>query len=259
MPAERLAAHVLRVEGFKSIDPSHPLGGPDGLKDVVCERHGRKWIGAAYFPTGKLTFKRISTKFKDDLKGVALNNADGIAFVTNQALTLSERKELENSVDETVEVEIFHLDRIASILDQPSCYGTRLEFLDIEMTREEQLSFMADVYQQVDALKLEREVMLALISQSELLTAQLQAALEKPSKTKPNSSPNIVEAVLLSEISSRFTQFGSSTALHKCSNCSFSFLFKYSPMELIIQSLSSSPPLLGVECPQCGNADKIKN
>ena len=32
--SERLAAHILRIEGYKSADPSHPLGGQDGLKDV---------------------------------------------------------------------------------------------------------------------------------------------------------------------------------------------------------------------------------
>lgn len=31
-PAERLAAIILNSEGFRNIDPSHPLGGRDGLK-----------------------------------------------------------------------------------------------------------------------------------------------------------------------------------------------------------------------------------
>ena len=30
-PSERLASHILRADGYKSIDPSHPLGGQDGL------------------------------------------------------------------------------------------------------------------------------------------------------------------------------------------------------------------------------------
>jgi hypothetical protein len=40
-------------------------------------------------------------------------------------------------------VDTFHLERIASILDSPSMYGVRLEFLDIEMTREEQVAFFS--------------------------------------------------------------------------------------------------------------------
>ena len=34
-PSERLAAIILSKEGFKGVDPSHPLGGKDGLKDMV--------------------------------------------------------------------------------------------------------------------------------------------------------------------------------------------------------------------------------
>jgi hypothetical protein len=40
-------------------------------------------------------------------------------------------------------VEILHLERIGSILNTPANYGVRLEFLDLEMTREEQLAFIA--------------------------------------------------------------------------------------------------------------------
>ena len=35
-PAERLGGNILYSEGFVSIDPSHPLGGPDGIKDLKC-------------------------------------------------------------------------------------------------------------------------------------------------------------------------------------------------------------------------------
>ena len=45
--SERLAAHILRIEGYKSADPSHPLGGQDGLKDIICYKNNKKWIGAA--------------------------------------------------------------------------------------------------------------------------------------------------------------------------------------------------------------------
>jgi hypothetical protein len=51
--SEHLAAHILAREGFESLDPSHPLGGPDGGKDAVCKRAGEKWIMACYFPRGQ--------------------------------------------------------------------------------------------------------------------------------------------------------------------------------------------------------------
>lgn len=139
--AERLAAQLLRVEGFTSIDPSHPLGGPDGLKDVMCKRDGIKWIGAAYFPRGQQSFNAIADKFMQDLAGVETNQVDGFAFITNQELKLGERDQLKKSAD-GIEVELLHLERVASILDSPS-YGIRLEFPDIEMTKEEQLAYIA--------------------------------------------------------------------------------------------------------------------
>lgn len=129
-PAERMTAFILDGEGFKSIDPSHPLGGRDGLKDIVCEKDGVSWIVACYFPRSEKQFNEIKRKYQDDLEGVRVNDADGIIFVTNQELTLGQRKQLKE-VDESVEVEIYHLDRIAYLLDKPQNYGLRLEFLDI--------------------------------------------------------------------------------------------------------------------------------
>lgn len=141
--SERLAAHLLRADGYTALDPSHPLGGKDGLRDVVCQRAGERWIGAAYFPRGQQSLGAIKEKFINDLAGVALNAAVGIAFVTNQELRLGERAELVELAG-SIPVDLFHLERIASILDSPSCYGIRLDFLDIEMNREEQIAFFAD-------------------------------------------------------------------------------------------------------------------
>jgi len=137
--AERLAAHILYSEGFSSIDPSHPLGGRDGRKDIVCFRDNLKWIGAAYFARGKKPFSDIKKKFLYDLEGIKTNGADGLAFVTNQELKLADRKKLKALSE--FNVEIYHLERISSILDNPRLYSIRLEFLEIEMTKEEQLSF----------------------------------------------------------------------------------------------------------------------
>ena len=49
--AERLAATILHIEGFSAVDPQCPLGGPDGLKDVLCQMNSWTYVGAAYFPT----------------------------------------------------------------------------------------------------------------------------------------------------------------------------------------------------------------
>ena len=41
-PSERLAAVILSKEGFMEIDPSHPLGGRDGLKDMTLSFKGKR-------------------------------------------------------------------------------------------------------------------------------------------------------------------------------------------------------------------------
>lgn len=140
--AERLAAIILLSEGFQSIDPSHPLGGRDGLKDMAISSSGAKRIGGVYFPRGQHDFVEIKEKFKHDIEGVKQNNAVGFVFVTNQELRLSERKEL-SEIDNSIDIQIYHLERIAIILNTPSNYGVRMDFLDIEMTKEEQLAFFA--------------------------------------------------------------------------------------------------------------------
>ena len=145
--SERLAALILEQEGFRDIDPSHPLGGKDGGKDMLCEFNSFKWIGAVYFPRGQKSFNEIKKKYRYDLEGVYRNGAKGIAFITNQELSLMERKILEE-MDETVDVRIYHLERIANILNTPKMYGIRLEYLEIEMTKEEQLSYFSYVNEQ---------------------------------------------------------------------------------------------------------------
>jgi hypothetical protein len=43
-PAERLSAHIISAEGYTSIDPSHPLGGRDGLKDIICTKNNVSFL-----------------------------------------------------------------------------------------------------------------------------------------------------------------------------------------------------------------------
>ncbi len=140
--SERLAGHILRSEGFGSLDPIHPLGGRDRLKDIVCFREGKKWVAAAYFPRSEKRFGAAKSKFTKDLAGVQKNKASGFVFVTNQPLSESSREKLKQSAQGT-QVDIYHLERIVSILDSAPLYGVRLEFLDIEMTKDEQLAFFA--------------------------------------------------------------------------------------------------------------------
>jgi len=158
--SERLAAHILSSEGFKSIDPSHPLGGKDGLKDIISFKDNLQWIAAAYFPRGQKTFAEIKKKFIADSKGIKKNNVSGLVLLTNQELTLRERKNLKD-IGKPQSIEIFHLERITHILDTPKNYGLRLEFLDIELTKEEQLSYFASRDQEISDLSEKLEVTIA--------------------------------------------------------------------------------------------------
>src|SRR4051812_47702952 len=92
-PSERLAAQILVQEGFSDLDPSHPLGGRDGGKDASTKKDGIRYAMAVYFPRGQQTFNAIAAKFEADLAGARRNSAEGVAFVTNQELTLGEREQ----------------------------------------------------------------------------------------------------------------------------------------------------------------------
>lgn len=129
-PSERLAAQMLAAEGFESLDPSHPLGGKDGRQDAICTKDGKRWTMAVYFPRGEKTIGDIKTKFLHDLKGAKENGADGIAFVTNQEIRLSERAELKQSALPLL-AELFHLERLTVILDRPDMVAVRRQFLSI--------------------------------------------------------------------------------------------------------------------------------
>lgn len=140
--AERLCANILSLDGFSSVDPQCPLGGADGIKDVLCEKNGWKYVGAVYFPTKQNTFRTIKKKFTGDFAGVVKNEAHGIAFLTNQKMSPGERKTLLLTAEaKGRKAIIYHCERIREILDSPIGFGHRLEYLGIEMTREDQLSF----------------------------------------------------------------------------------------------------------------------
>lgn len=130
-PSERLAAQILIREGFKELDPSHPLGGTDGGRDAICTYNEDMWVMAVYFPRGKKKISEIKAKLRDDVMSASKHNPVGIAFVTNQELTLTQRQQL-RKIASPYNLEVFHLERITSILDSPQMAGVRKQFLGIE-------------------------------------------------------------------------------------------------------------------------------
>jgi fido (protein-threonine AMPylation protein) len=147
--AERLVASLLHIEGFTSVDPQCPLGGPDGTKDIICKRDNLKVVAAVYFPPTHQDFKDVRKKFLADYEGVGKNSASGFAFFVNQRVTPTERTELIEATSVEL-VEIYHLERILAILDSPRGYGARLEYLRKPMSEEEQFGFWSALRSEVD-------------------------------------------------------------------------------------------------------------
>lgn len=130
--SERLAAVVLAAAGYERIDPIHPRGGPDHGRDADAHKDGQPWIIAVYFPIGEKPFGDVKTKFLNDLASGAARRPFGLAFVTNQPMTDAQRRQLRDVGSEAgLEIDLFHLERVAHILDMPTMHQTREDFLGI--------------------------------------------------------------------------------------------------------------------------------
>jgi Fic family protein len=142
--AERLAAAALRLSGYEEIDPQSPLGGPDGKKDILCQKGGLTWVGAVYFPNGPIRFAATKKKFQSDLDGMP-GAPEGFVFITNQTLSPTQRMTLsEIAKAKGKESDILHLQQLQNLLDSTLGYGARIQYLGISMTIEEQLSWAVD-------------------------------------------------------------------------------------------------------------------
>lgn len=129
--AERLAVQVLLASGFEDPDPSHPYGGPDGGRDAIFTQGGERWVMAVYFPQSDHSFTDVKNKFASDIEAAKKHRPKGVAFVTNQEITIGERDKLRELVSD-IKIEVFHMERIAALLDQPSMVGIRQKFLGID-------------------------------------------------------------------------------------------------------------------------------
>jgi hypothetical protein len=119
-------AHVLLAEGYRDLDPSHPLGGPDGGRDARATKDGRKWVVVVYFPREQQKLKTIQDELTLDCAGVTKNDGYGLVFVCNGELTLEERDALEGAVSGPLE--LYHLERVTAVLDQPRLGPVRRQF-----------------------------------------------------------------------------------------------------------------------------------
>ena len=175
--AERLAAQVLLASGFQDPDPSHPYGGPDGGRDAIFTRDHERWAMAVYFPHGEKPLSEVKAKFTSDIDAAKKHEPKGVAFVTNQEITLGERRELIGLVGD-VDVVIFHVEKVAALLDQPSMVGVRQQFLGIDpgsVPLNLQLKIDGAGYLAVDGNEL-REGLLEVEDESDRETAESRCA-----------------------------------------------------------------------------------
>ena len=188
--AKRLAAAVLHIDGYENVDPQHPLGGPDGLKDVLCRRENSLWVAAAYFPTTPVTFTSVRNKFDDDTVGANKNHANGFVFFVNQNLTVGQRTDLIGRSG-AVKTEIYHLERLVGVLNAPKGCGARLEFLRIAMMEEEQWSFWstmnADIVRRLAENEVRRGTELRTIDQKLDVILQRTTAIGADLQALPSS------------------------------------------------------------------------
>ena len=119
------------AEGYEDVDPSHPLGGPDDGRDGECTRNGKKGVWAVYFSRGQdSTLTKIKKKLESDIKEARKHDPKFLVFVTNQEVRLAERDTL-RALGGDIEIELFHLERVAGVLDRPHMAQVRQQFLGI--------------------------------------------------------------------------------------------------------------------------------
>ena len=241
--SERLAALLLRVEKYQSVDPSHPLGGPDGLKDLICTKGESKLVVGVYFPRGQQKFSDTKKKFESDLEGVEANEADGFVFITNQELRLSERDDL-RALNEEIEIDLYHLESVSSILNSPPCYGIRLDFLDIEMTKEEQLAYNAN--KEAGMLQLEntqQEILSRLDSIQSGEKPVFKIAAQTPFRVTPQVSTSMISGSMYGE------------QVHRCSNCGFGYIVEPQGNAGALAAVAAFSGGITITCPSCGNIE----
>ena len=149
---ERLCAQMLPLMGdYSEVVPRRPKGGPDGSRDLEAIFGGSIEVwGAVGFRNSAKDDKNDKTwvkkKFKADLNAALKKNPNlkGFVFLTNVDLTPTEQDSLkEYGHNKNVgHVDVFIREHLRVVLDSIDGWGYRLQFLDIEMSKEEQSTFI---------------------------------------------------------------------------------------------------------------------
>lgn len=159
---ERLCAQILPLLGdYSDVAPRRPRGGPDGSRDIQAIFGGTLEVwGAVGFRNGAKDDNAdknwVKKKFRSDLKSALEKNRSlkGFVFLTNVDLTPTEQENLKKygGSKGVGHVDVFNRERLRLILDGVEGWGYRLQFLDIEMSKEEQSAFISKFGARLESL-----------------------------------------------------------------------------------------------------------
>lgn len=149
---ERLCVAVLAMDrNYSDVQPRRPSGGPDGGRDIQCQRQGETCFGAVGFvnsASDSAANKRtIRKKFESDLASAlaAMPELRSFVFFTNVDLTPKEVQALEEygQRQNVTFVDVYWRERVRISLDSPEGLSTRFQLLGIELSQAEQASFFS--------------------------------------------------------------------------------------------------------------------
>jgi len=150
---ERLCLAIMPLLGpYTREQPRCPKGGPDGGRDIEAVYQGSVTVwGAVGFRNGggndASARRDAQHKFRDDLDRALSENPSlqGFVFFTNIDLTpgiIDQLKREAFSKGVSI-VDIFDVELLRHALDSPEGLIARLQYLDIEMSKTEQISLVS--------------------------------------------------------------------------------------------------------------------
>ena len=148
---ERMCLSLLKLQSkYSDVRPRRPRGGPDGSRDIEAVYNGTTVVwGAVGFRNGASDCpedrRETKKKFRSDLAAALKKSAELEAFVffTNVDLRPSDERQLIETAKKKgiLHVNIYDRERLRTLLDAPEGFAVRLDCLDIELSKEDQLSF----------------------------------------------------------------------------------------------------------------------
>lgn len=150
---EQMCRAVLALDThYSDVRPRHPLGGPDGGRDIEATYdNSREAYGAVGFTNSANDSdeqkKQIRKKFKEDLTSALAANPQlkVFVFLTNLHFTMSEQNAMKKEAKERgiEHCDVLARERIRIELDSPNGFFIRFQYLSIPLSESEQASFLS--------------------------------------------------------------------------------------------------------------------